>query len=94
MNVYRTLGDSIATIEARDLAEQLVQWHDAMVNHLRAVNIRGVRCEEGCPHEQARGFWVQALAMFGTDAAKLGFLRTYGDRRLSRAVTVRAEARA
>lgn len=32
MNMYRALGDGIGTSEAREPAEQLVAWHDAMVS--------------------------------------------------------------
>ena len=45
MNIYRRLGDQVATSEARELAEQLVAWHDAMVKHLRVLDSRqDARC--------------------------------------------------
>ena len=94
MNVYRILGDAVATVEARVLAEQLVSWHDAMVNHVRILTLRRGRCEEGCPHEQAQALWAEALSVFGDDARKLAFLRKHGERRPPRAAEVRAEARA
>jgi hypothetical protein len=94
MNMYRVIGDAIATAEARELAEQLVAWHDAMVKHLRAVTLRGVACGDGCPHEQARLLWPQALDLFGDDAARLAFLRTHGSVPPSAMTAVRAEARA
>ena len=78
MNVYRVIGDAIASLEARELAERLVSWHDAMVKHLRAVTIRGAACDEECPHEQARLLWSEALEIFGGDADRLAFLRTHG----------------
>jgi hypothetical protein len=92
--MYRVIGDAIATAEARELAEQLVAWHDAMVKHLRAVTLRGAACDDGCPHEQARLFWPQALELFGDDAVKLSFLRTHGSVPSAAVAAVRAEARA
>jgi hypothetical protein len=76
--MYRVLGDAIATLEARDLAERLVSWHDAMVKHLRVVSLRGASCDDGCPHEQARLLWADALDVFGEQAGRLSFLRTHG----------------
>jgi len=78
VNMYRVIGDAIATTDARELAEQLVAWHDAMVKHLRVVTLRGVACDDGCPHEQARLLWPQALEIFGEEAGRLSFLRTHG----------------
>ena len=91
--MYRSLGDLVATSEARDLAEQLVRWHDAMVMHLRSVKRRGVTCNGGYAHDQAHLLWIQALAVFGEAAARLTFLRTHGERRLSPVVRLRAEVR-
>jgi hypothetical protein len=76
--MYRVLGDVSGTAEARDLAEQLVAWHDAMVKHLRVVQLRGAGCGDDCPHEQARALWPAARATFGAEADKLTFLGTHG----------------
>jgi hypothetical protein len=82
MNMYRILGDRIGTIEARELAQQLVAWHDAMVKHLRVVASRPTaQCAEGCPHEDASALWTSAQAVFGPDARQLAFLRAHGPRR-------------
>jgi hypothetical protein len=79
MNIYRRLGDRIATSEARELAEQLVAWHDAMVKHLRVLDApRGARCAEGCPHEEAASLWAAAHRAFGEEALMLAFLRAHG----------------
>lgn len=81
MNVYRRLGDEVGTMEARELAEQLVAWHDAMVKHVRVVgdgNPRG--CAEGCPHEEAAMLWPAARETFGDRADALDFLRRVRDR--------------
>ena len=93
MNVYRILGDAVATIDARALAEQLVAWHDAMVNHLRAVNMRRARCHDGCPHEQARTLWTEAVHIFNEEAGKLTFLRRHGQRSIHAAAELVPEAR-
>jgi hypothetical protein len=81
MNMYRVLGDRIGTLEARALAQQLVEWHDAMVKHLREIAQRSSKCSEGCPHEEARRLWSAAMQVFGTCANDLRFLRTYGGSR-------------
>ena len=79
MNIYRRLGDEVATNEARELAEQLVVWHDEMVKHLRVLGSRQeARCGEECPHENAASLWVAALRMFGVRARELVFLATHG----------------
>ena len=82
MNMYRILGDRIGTIEARELGQQLVAWHDAMVKHLRVVGPRPTaQCADGCPHEDASVLWTAAQALFGADARHLAFLRAHGQRR-------------
>jgi hypothetical protein len=78
VNMYRVAGDLIGTEEARDLALQLVGWHDNMVKHLRQVRLRGAGCDEECPHEQARSLWRMAVAVFGAEAEKFTFLQTHG----------------
>ena len=78
MNMYRAIADRIGTLRARDLADQLVEWHDAMVKHVRLINVRGGSCIDGCPHEEARLLWATALEVFGDHAAALVFLRTHG----------------
>ena len=76
MNVYRVIGDRVGTHAARELAQQLVAWHDAMVKHLR-VGGRG-ECPEGCAHEEARALWAAAVEIFGEEASGLSFLRVHG----------------
>jgi hypothetical protein len=94
MNIYRVLGDHVGTSEARDLAELLVVWHDAMVRHLRVVGPRrSEKCGDDCPHEKARLLWAAAHAAYGTRARELVFLRTHGqDRRASTMSAVRDRA--
>ena len=79
MNTYRVLGDHVGTNEARELAEQLVAWHDAMVRHLRVAGPRrGSKCLEDCPHEEAALLWSTAQDVFGGRADDLTFLRSHG----------------
>jgi hypothetical protein len=92
--MYRTLGDAVATGTARDLAEQLVAWHDAMVNHERAAKLRPLVCGDDCPHGQAGMLWAEALDVFGEDACKLVFLRKHGEGLMRPVVRISAEARA
>ena len=82
MNIYRRLGDEVATSEARELAEQLVAWHDEMVKHVRVLGSRqDARCGEDCPHENAASLWVAAGGMFGARARELTFLGSHGQPR-------------
>ena len=94
MNIYRRLGDHVATSEARELAEQLVAWHDAMVKHLRVLGSRqDAHCGEDCPHEDAAHLWADAKRTFGAEARELLFLRSHGQpRRLTSAPQVRDRA--
>ena len=79
MNLYRRLGDQVATIEARELAQQLVTWHDAMVKHVRVLaSRRDAQCGEDCPHEEAASLWTAAQRTFGDRARELVFLRSHG----------------
>jgi hypothetical protein len=79
MNIYRRLGDQVATTEARELAEQLVAWHDAMVKHVRVLDSRpDAHCGEDCPHEEAASLWTAARRTFGDRARDLVFLRSHG----------------
>ena len=82
MNIYRRLGDQIGTNEARELAEQLVAWHDAMVKHLRVLSSRhDASCGEDCPHEDAASLWTAAQGAFGARARELVFLHSHGQSR-------------
>jgi hypothetical protein len=94
MNIYRVLGDGIGTSEARELAEQLVAWHDAMVKHLRVVGPRRTtKCADDCPHEAASLLWSAAQQAFGIRVKDLTFLRAHGqDRRVSTASGARDRA--
>jgi len=82
MNIYRVLCDRIGTSEARELAQHLVKWHDAMVKHLRlAASDTMPRCADNCPHVEAGVLWAAAQDILGASARQLGFLRSHGERR-------------
>jgi hypothetical protein len=77
--IYRILGDRVGTVEAQELAAQLIAWHDAMVKHARvAGRQRRDTCEDGCPHDDAVRLWTEALSVFGNEANQLAFLRNHG----------------
>lgn len=78
MNLYRALGDRVGTPDARNLAQQLMDWHDAMVRHLRLSARDGSGCHEECPHAEARALWAAAVSVFGEHVDALGFLRRHG----------------
>ena len=68
MNIYRMLGNKIATADALELAERLSAWHDAMVAHER---LRPRGCDDECPHVEARALWGDASRVFGPHAREL-----------------------
>jgi hypothetical protein len=78
MNPYAALGAGVGTSEAESLRVRLRAWHDAMVAHERRLRTGGTgdRCDEECPHVEARALWAEALATFGTRANDLAFLRS------------------
>ena len=94
MNIYRSLGDQAGTAEARELAKQLVAWHDAMVKHLRVLGSRDdAQCADECPHDEASLLWTAAQGVFGAKARELVFLRSHGQPRRATTITnVRARA--
>jgi hypothetical protein len=95
MNLYRSLGAEVGTLEALDLAQRLAAWHDAMVLHnRRAGGTRGDFCEHDCPHVDAQSLWIEALDVFGHRAHELGFLRTHGAMPLESRGRVAARANA
>ena len=77
MNLYTMVGSGIGSVEAAALTTRLAAWHDAMVAHER--KLRGgqseERCDEECPHGEARSLWNEAVAAFGDRAEDLTFLR-------------------
>lgn len=71
MNLYRRIGYTNGTPEALHLADRLASWHDAMVAHERRAESR---CDDECPHAEARALWREALDVFGAAAHELRFL--------------------
>jgi hypothetical protein len=79
MNVYKSIGHAVGTPEALALATRLSHWHDAMVAHQRpADTARVTRCDDDCPHAEARSLWLEAVDLFGSYAEQMGFLRRHG----------------
>jgi hypothetical protein len=80
MNPYAIVGSGVGTADAASLCTRLTAWHDAMVAHERRLRTRRMRdlCGEDCPHAEARALWADALAIFGTRAQELTFLRSRG----------------
>jgi len=77
--VYQQLAARAGTGPARELARELMLWHDAMVRHERRLAAAGrgqAACTgDDCPHTEARGLWERAVHVFGTDARTLHYLR-------------------
>src|SRR5687767_5006205 len=79
MNVYRSIGYAVGTPEAVALAARLSAWHDAMVAHQRPTDTaRVTRCDDDCPHAEARSLWQEAVDVFGDGAEQMRFLRLQG----------------
>lgn len=90
MNIYRMIGNKVATRDALELAERLSSWHDAMVAHERA---RRGTCDDECPHIDAAGLWADASRVFGPHAGELAFLRSRARRLSAPAPAPRPEVR-
>ena len=89
MNIYRMLGNKVATADAMDLAERLSAWHDAMVAHER---LRPRGCDDECPHVEARTLWGDASRVFGPHASELAFLASRAGRK-ERAMSMQGHSR-
>jgi hypothetical protein len=78
MNPYALLVPEIGADEARALSTRLSAWHDAMVAHERRLRSGSTsdRCDDECPHAEARALWPEAVAAFGPRARELAFLRS------------------
>ena len=77
MNPYARLGSIAGTPEATSLGVRLTLWHDAMVAHERRLRRADLeRCGDECPHAEAQMLWPEAVALFGSHAEALTFLRS------------------
>jgi hypothetical protein len=78
MHLYKTLACQVGTHEARELADRLAGWHDAMVNHERRLrtDAENGACTSPCPHEEAPALWEEARVTFGPNAESLAFLQS------------------
>lgn len=95
MNPYAMIGSGVGTTEAADLRARLTAWHDAMVAHERRLRAGTTtdRCDDECPHAEARLLWSEAQVMFGPLVQELTFLRSRATN-VSRRSTAGAAARA
>ena len=84
MNPYARLASAVADSSAQKLVARLMAWHDEMVTHERRVRAGADtdRCDESCPHEEARALWLEASRVFGSRARDLTFLATCADARV------------
>ena len=75
---YKTLACQVGTHEARELADRLAGWHDAMVNHERRLraDAPSAACTSPCPHEEAPALWEEARLIFGSSAGSMAFLQS------------------
>lgn len=75
---YKTLACQVGTHEARELADRLAGWHDAMVNHERRLraDAPSAACTSPCPHEEAPALWEEARLIFGSSAESMAFLQS------------------
>ena len=78
MNPYLALCSSLGINDADSLSARLTAWHDAMVAHERRLGTARTSdlCHDECPHADARALWSEAIAIFGTRAHELTFLRS------------------
>lgn len=78
MDVYRNVAHRVGTPDALELANELREWHDAMVTHERMLRRSGVDeepADEDCPHTEAVVLWTRAQRILGTYARELTFLQ-------------------
>ena len=78
MNPYVMLGSGFGTNEATLLSARLSRWHDDMVAHERRLRTGRTSdaCDDECPHAEARALWSEAVAILGSRAHELTFLRS------------------
>jgi hypothetical protein len=78
MNPYAIVGPGVGTTEAASLRARLMAWHDAMVAHERRLRSpqAAARCDDECPHVEARALWAEVSAVLGPRASGLTFLRS------------------
>ena len=91
VNLYTTLSAGVGTSEATLLSARIAAWHDAMVAHDRRLRsgIASARCDDECPHAEARLLWAEAVTTFGDRAVELGFLRSRAQAPRSMSAAVR-----
>lgn len=79
MNFYRQVANRVGSPEAVDMIDEMSEWHDRMVAHLRAPKGSGLsRCDDECPHADARRLWQATRNVFGEAAGEFEFLKRHG----------------
>ena len=77
MSLYASVSSHVGTEEAASLSLRLKAWHDAMVAHERRLRSGSMdRCDDDCPHVEAKWLWAEALDALGPRARELTFLRS------------------
>jgi hypothetical protein len=78
--LYRTFVNRVGTQEAIALAHDLEHWQGPMEAHRAEIAKLGFDPDRhawaDCPHAEARSLWVRAVALLGSRADDLTFLRT------------------
>jgi hypothetical protein len=92
MNPYLMLSSGLGTHQATSLSSRLSLWHDAMVAHERRLRTGRTSdaCDDECPHAEAAALWSEAIAIFGSRAHELTFLRSRANRPSRRSKTAAA----
>jgi hypothetical protein len=78
MNPYAMVDVNVGATGPGPLRARLMAWHDAMVAHERRLRsgYANDRCDDECPHVEARALWAEAVEVLGPRASELTFLRS------------------
>jgi hypothetical protein len=81
MNPYAIVDVNVGATGPGPLRARLMAWHDAMVAHERRLRSGSMdRCDDECPHVEAKWLWAEALEALGPRARELTFLRSRATR--------------
>ena len=76
MNPYAMVDMNVGATGPGPLRARLMAWHDAMVAHERRLRSGYDRCDDECPHVEARTLWAEAVEVLGPRAREVTFLRS------------------